>query len=227
MGKILIFVSLLMAGVLSAFSQDRYMAGTLPQANINFSLSNDVKLNVKLESRQIISERTQRESGKGSFRYERTDLGLVLTKKVSINSTLGGGYLIRLEDNQLVHRFIQQANWVNDLNPITVAHRLVIDETFRKTDPTEIRLRYRLGLERALSGRQIDPKELYVKLQNEYLGIWSAAGPDLEIRASTALGYNATDDNQIELGFEYRVNEFNQPSKAHQYWTTISWFVSI
>ena len=68
---------------------------------------------------------------------------------------------------------------------------------------------------------------MYVKAQNEYLGIWSANTIDLEIRASLALGYNAADDNKVELGFEYRVNEFNQPSKAHQYWATISWFLSI
>jgi hypothetical protein len=227
MGKVLVVTSLLMVGAIPAFSQDRYIAGTLPQINVNFSLTNKIKLNTKLESRQILAERKLNEAGKNQFRYERTDLALVLTKKISINSTLGGGYLIRLEDHQFVHRFIQQANLVNNLDLVTVAHRLVFDETFQQDEPVVIRFRYRLGLEKALNGRQIDPKELYVKFTNEYLGSWATSKTDLEIRASLALGYNAADDNKIELGVEYRVNEFDQLNKAHQYWTTIGWFLSI
>lgn len=218
---------LLLVGTTPAFSQDRYRAGTLPQVNVNFSLTSQLKLNTKLETRQIVSERSLDEPGKYPFRYERTDLALVLTKKMAINTTLGGGYLIRLEDRQFVHRFIQQATLVNDLDLITVAHRLVVDETVRPDEPLEVRLRYRLGLEKALNGRQIDPKELYVKVTNEYLGILSANTTDAEIRALLALGYSASKTAKIELGAEYRVNEFYQSSKAHQYWATIAWFISL
>lgn len=230
MGKILLVTgvaALWLFVATPAFSQDRYIAGTLPQVNVNFSLTKQLKLNTKLESRQIVSERKPDESGKYPFRYERTDLALVLTKKMAINSTLGGGYLLRLEDRQFVHRFIQQATLVNDLDLITVAHRLVVDETIRPDEPVVVRLRYRLGLEKALNGRQIDPKELYLKFTNEYLGIWSARQTDAEIRASLALGYNASGTTKIELGAEYRVNEFYQPSKAHQYWATLGWFISL
>ncbi|GAB3945216.1 hypothetical protein GCM10028805_13940 [Spirosoma harenae] len=227
MGKAFVVASVWICSIIPAFSQEKYVAGTLPQVNINFSLPKKFKLNTKLESRQIFRERTLNESVKNQLRYERTDLALVLTKKMSLNSTLGGGYLIRLEDNQLVHRLIQQVNLVNDLNLITVAHRFVLDETFRQTEPVEIRGRYRLSLEKPLNGMQIDPNELYVKLNNEYLGIWSPDRTDLEIRGLLALGYNMVKDTKLELGFEYRVNEFDQPSQAHQYWATLSWFINI
>ncbi|GAB4029331.1 DUF2490 domain-containing protein [Spirosoma jeollabukense] len=227
MSKVFIVASLLICITTPSFSQDRYLAGTLPQVNVNFSLPNKVKLNTKLESRQLFTERKPNEADQNRFRYERTDLALVLTKKVSLNSTLGGGYLIRLEDHQFVHRLIQQANLVNDLALITVAHRVVVDETFRQTEPLEVRVRYRLSLEKALNGREIDANEMYVKFNNEYLGIWASNRTDLEIRGSLALGYNAVNDTKIELGFEYRVNEFDQPRQAHQYWATISWFITI
>lgn len=227
MDKVFIIASVLIFGALPAFSQERYVAGTLPQVNVNFSLPKKFKLNTKLESRQLFAERELNEPGNNRFRYERTDLALVLTKKASLNSTLGGGYLIRLEDHQFVHRFIQQANLVNDLALITVAHRFVVDETFRQTEPLEVRARYRLSLEKALNGREIDAHEMYVKVNNEYLGIWSSNRTDLEIRGSLALGYNAINDTKIELGFEYRVNEFDQPRQAHQYWATVSWFITI
>ena len=227
MGKVFIIASVLIFGTLPAFSQERYVAGTLPQINVNFSLPKKFRLNTKLESRQLFAERKLNEADQNRFRYERTDLALVLTKKTSLNSTLGGGYLIRLEDHQFVHRFIQQANLVNDLDLITVAHRFVVDETFRQTEPLEVRVRYRLSLEKALNGRQIDPNEMYVKFNNEYLGIWASNRTDLEIRGSLALGYNAVNETKIELGFEYRVNEFDQPRQAHQYWATVSWFITI
>ncbi|SOD93060.1 DUF2490 domain-containing protein [Spirosoma fluviale] len=227
MGKGFFVTFMLLFITLAAVAQDRYVAGTLPQLNINFSLPKKFRLNTKLESRQLFAERGPNESTSNRFRYERTDLALVLTKKSSLNSTLGGGYLIRLEDNQLIHRLIQQANLVNDLGLITVAHRLVLDETFRPDEPVEVRLRYRLSLEKALNGQRVDPNEMYLRFNNEYLGIWAPNRTDLEIRASFAVGYNALNGNKIELGAEYRVNEFDQSSQAHQYWATVSWFINI
>ncbi|GAB3021497.1 DUF2490 domain-containing protein [Spirosoma pulveris] len=227
MSNVFVVAFVLLFAAWPAFAQDRYVAGTLPQLNVNFSLPKKFRLNTKLESRQLVSERRPNESKKNQFRYERTDLALVLTKKASLNTTLGGGYLIRFEDHQLIHRLIQQANLVNDLALITVAHRVVVDETFRPDEPVEVRLRYRLSLEKALNGRQIDPNEMYVKFNNEYLGIWAPGRTDLEIRASFAMGYNAVKDNKVELGVEYRVNEFDKPRQAHQYWATVSWFINI
>ena len=212
---------------LKVSGQKSYRAGTLPQINVNFGVAKNFKLNTKLESRQIFSEKKADEPRSNQLRYERTDLALVLTRKLSATNTIGGGYLIRLEDGELAHRLIQQFNYVRNLEMITVAHRFVTDETFRKSEPASYRLRYRLGMEKALNGRQIDPKEMYLKFNNEYLGIWADRSADLEIRGLLSLGYNATDDHKFELGVEYRVNEFNQPVKAQQFWVTVGVFLSI
>ena len=227
MYKLLIFYFVLLFLPLKVFPQKSYRTGTLPQVNINFGVGKNLKLNTKLESRQIFSERSDNELRSNKLRYERTDLALVLTRKLSVNNTIGGGYLIRLEDHELAHRFIQQFSYVRNLEMITMAHRIVTDETFRKSEPASFRLRYRLGIEKALNGRQIDPKEMYLKFNNEYLGILSDRSADLEIRGLLALGYNATDDRKFELGVEYRVNEFNQPVRAQQFWVTVGLFLSI
>lgn len=211
----------------SAFCQASYRAGTLPQINVNFKVFKDMKLNTKLESRQIFSEKESDIPVSKKFRYERTDLALVLTTKLSADNTLGGGYLIRLEDGKLIHRLIQQFNNVRNFESISVAHRIVTDETFDAGNPTDFRIRYRIGIEKPLNGQQIDPKEFYAKINNEYLGIFSRSRADLEIRALLALGYNATDNNKIELGAEYRVNEFNESVRAQQFWLTVGWFFSI
>lgn len=227
MYKFILSVFLLFFIPAAVFSQAVYRAGTLPQLNVNIKISNNLKLNNKLESRQIFSEREEEQPASNRFRYERSDLTMVLTRKISASNTIGGGYLIRLEDKQFAHRFIQQFNNVTNREYVRVAHRIVTDETFRKDSAVQLRLRYRLGLEKALNGINIDPKEFYAKLNNEYLGIYEDKSADLEIRGLLALGYNATDNNRIELGFEYRVNEFNKSVQAQQYWMTIGWFISI
>ena len=227
MQKVILCCLLLGFAVKRLAAQENYLAGTLTQLNVNFSLPKNLRLNTKLEARQIFSEKETSKPASGRLRYERTDLHFVLTKKLSSDNNIGGGYLVRLEDGKLTHRFIQQFNSVHKLEVLSLAHRVVVDETFSKDEATQIRLRYRLGMEKALNGRSVDPREFYLKFNNEYLGIFSNENTDLEIRASAALGYNVTDDNKIELGLEYRVNEFYTAAKSQQFWITIAWYLSV
>ncbi len=209
------------------FSQSNYRAGTLSQINVNAKVAERWKLNTKLETRQIFSSREPGKITNNRVQYERTDLAFMLTKKISADNTLGGGYMVRLEEGRFMHRFSQQFSSVNMLDVLNIAHRVLADETFSPVDPAEFRLRYRLGMELPLNGQKIDPKEFYGKFNNEYLGIFSDSNPDLEIRGLLSLGYNAADDNKLEFGVEYRVNGFNEPVNAQQFWLTVAWFVSI
>jgi hypothetical protein len=224
----IIVLSLLIVFISSSLhAQENYRAGTITQVNVNFSLPKDFKLNTRVEARQIFSEKETAKSVSNALRYERTDVHAILTKKISADNNIGAGYLVRLEEGKFAHRLIQQFNSVRKLDLFSLAHRIVLDETFRRNEPTEIRARYRIGIEKPLNGRSVDPREFYLKLNNEYLGIFTKDQADLEIRGSAAAGYNATDDNKIELGLEYRVNEFYTAAKAQQFWVTLSWFLSV
>jgi hypothetical protein len=211
----------------AAFCQDNYRAGSLTQLNINTKVTKALKLNTKLESRQIFSEKEIDTPARNRFRYERTDLTLLLTTKLSADNTIGGGYLIRLEDKIYSHRLIQQFNNVRSLDWLSMAHRIVTDETFSSDAPAEFRVRYRLGLEKPLNGLHLDPDEFYAKVNNEYLGMWSDGKADMEIRALLTIGYNTSSENKVELGMEYRVNEFAKETKAQQFWINLGWFFSI
>ncbi|CAG5072800.1 hypothetical protein DYBT9623_04340 [Dyadobacter sp. CECT 9623] len=220
-------ILLLLILPVAVFGQANFRTGTIPQLNVNIKIAESWKLNTKLEARQIFFEKEPGSATSRQLRYERTDLSTVLTRKVSADNTVGAGYLVRREGSEFTHRLIQQFSNVKNFEVISLAHRIVTDETFSPAEPVEFRARYRLGIEMPLNGRQIDPREFYSKVNNEYLGLWSDGEADLEIRGLLALGYNATDSNKIELGFEYRVNEFDNPAKAQQFWLTIGWFVSI
>lgn len=218
---------LLTACCLAAQSQDEYRTGLLPQINLNFSLPREWKLNAKFESRIIWSEGVFKADGDHRDRYERTDFAGVFSRKVNFNSSLGGGYQIRVQEQKMIHRLIQQYSIVSQLESFRLSHRFSTDQTFRKNNPAEFRFRYRIGLERALSGLTVDPGEFYLKINHEYLLSLEGGTTDLEARFVPVTGLNITHTNKLETGLDYRVNGFLNGQANHQFWWYLGWFFSI
>ncbi len=208
-------------------AQQSYRAGILPQINLTADGPENWKFNLRAESRQIFSEGRFDEAAGGAYRYERTDFAAVLLRKTGVGSTAGAGYLLRLEDGQVIHRLIQQYSVVSGSGALRSGHRFAADQTFRPNEPPEYRLRYRFSVEIPLQGQNVDPGELYAKLNNEYLGILQDAAFDLETRAVGVLGINFNDRNKLELGLDYRANEFLDGPARHQFWFYWGWFVGV
>ena len=208
-------------------AQQSYRAGILPQINLTADGPENWKFNLRAESRQIFSEGRFDEAMAGAYRYERTDFAAVLPRKTGVGSTAGAGYLLRLEDGQAIHRLIQQFSVVSRSGAIRSGHRFAADQTIRPDEPPEYRLRYRFSVEIPLQGQNVDPGELYAKLNHEYLGILQGAAFDLETRAVGVLGINFNDRNKLELGLDYRANEFLDGPARHQFWFYWGWFVGV
>src|SRR5690606_1179933 len=83
-----------------AWAQNGYKGGLMLQLKPDFSLGSDWKLNTKLESRQLLFEGLNQDPFHTMFQYERSDLEMVLSKKISSIGALGGGYLIRLKEDK-------------------------------------------------------------------------------------------------------------------------------
>jgi hypothetical protein len=197
-------------------------AGILPQINLNISLPGDWRGNAKLESRQIFHE-----TDEPGYRYERTDLAFMITRKTAAGPSWGAGYMVRLQDGVFIHRTTQQYSAVSKYSTFRLGHRLVADQTFRPEQPVEYRFRYRASSDFPLQGQSVDPGEFYLKVSNEYLGSFEGPDFDLEIRGLGALGFNLTDNNKFELGLDYRVNAFLTSPARHNFWGYLGWFVSI
>lgn len=223
---VLIFVILLLPSS-DVWSQGVYSAGVLPQINLNISLPKDWRLNAKAESRLLFSEGQFEQNFKTAYRYDLTDIALIASKKTGVNNSLGAGYMIRFRNNEVVHRFIQQYSIVKKYDLFRLGHRISTDQTIRNNNPVQVRLRYRIGVERALNGKDVDPKEFYFKLNSEYLFSIEGREADLELRLIQALGYAFTDDNKFEFGIDYRVNEFISGGSRNQFWLYLGWFISI
>ncbi len=208
-------------------AQSNYQIGTLPAININKSLKNSWRLNFKWESRQLLKRNRPGIPGESGFDYILSDFALVLSKKVGLNNSIAAGYQIRLRENQLTHRSIQQFTIVKRYTGFRLAHRLASDQTYALGESTEFRLRYRIAAELPLNGEAVDPREFYFKVNNEYLNSFQGKDYDLEIRIVPVVGYVFTDNNKLEFGLNYRASSFLESQVRHSYWIAINWFLKI
>lgn len=212
---------------INTFAQNEYKLGLLTQINTDISFEKKWKLNAKLENRQIFYEGVTGTPMNLKYEYERSDIELVLTKKLNSIHTVGIGYLGRLKENgDVIHRFIQQYVLVQKAGNLRLAHRFRTDQTFGKNEDFRFRLRYRISTDKALEGQTIDEKEFYLKFSNEYLGSLKKHDVNLEVRGLASLGYNINDSNKIEAGLDYRMEDMLSEVKTHLGWLNISWYYS-
>ena len=78
-----------------------------------------------------------------------------------------------------------------------------------------------------MNGKSIDPKEFYLKINNEYLNAFEDREYDLEIRFSPLLGLKLNERNQLELGLDYRLDSFLENKTRNHFWTSINWYLKL
>ncbi len=194
---------------------------------MNKSINKGWSINFKWESRQALASGKSLSESRTDFRYILSDMSLIASKKVGLNNSLAGGYLLRVRGDKLIHRAIQQFTLVKRYSNFRLSHRFSTDQTFELEEPTELRLRYRITVELPLQGATVDPREFYVKINNEYLNSLQGKTYDLEIRAVPLLGFGFTDSNKIEFGIDYRADSFLKNGLSSNIWININWFVTL
>jgi hypothetical protein len=221
MKNVLLFGFLFFCSI-SLFAQNEINAGILPKINLSSKLSKNIKLVTTLESRQLIVDNRISE-----YQYVLTDFTNILSHKLSVKNSLNMGYTFRLKEQQGIHRFIQQFNHIQTLGQQRLGHRLGIDQTFGAGEDFTFRSRYRLSFEKGFQGTQIDPREFYFKLSNEYIGAFRKNESELEIRLGSFLGYEINTKNRLEVGIDYRIGDFTKISFSSNFWLGIVYFTSL
>jgi hypothetical protein len=202
-------------------AQSNFQLGILPSVNINAKLPKDWALNFKVESRQGLF------NDQFNYDYLLTDISIGGGKKIGINTTLAGAYLIRIDNNSVRHRAIQQLSFVRRYPGLRLSHRISADQTFKDEESTEIRLRYRLSSEIPLQGHSLDPKEFFLKFNNEYLNAFEGNDYDLEIRVAAFVGYALTASGKLEIGPDYRLDSFINHAARNRVWISINFYQSL
>ena len=202
-------------------AQSSNQAGILPSININKKLPKDWSINFKTESRQSLFKEGF------NYNYLLTDFSLAGAKKIGINTTVAVGYLLRVTDNGLVNRAIQQVSSVKRYPSFKFGHRFSADQTFEANDDAEFRFRYRASVEIPLNGQSLDPKELFLRLNNEYLNALRSGKYDLEIRGVGLIGYAFTANSKFELGLDVRLDSFLNTKLRNRSWLSLNFYQSI
>jgi hypothetical protein len=192
-------------GLITSNAQHSLSGGFLPKINLSAKVSKKIKLVYSTESRQQFyqSEEVQQ------FQYKNalTDFTALVSTKIQANQSINTGYMIRFRDGEVFHRFIQQYNLVQYFDFLRMGHRLATDQTFSSDSDAKYRIRYRITIEKSLSGDEVDPREFYIKLGNEYLWEVTRSQSELEIRLLPMLGFEISKRNRIETGIDYRLSE--------------------
>lgn len=221
MRPIIICTLLLIASIPILSNAQSNELGLLPRFNINKKLEKDWSVNLQIESRnEVIDDGL-------AYDYVLTDASLLVAKKVTLHSTLAGGYLMRREDGQMIHRAIQQVAVIQNIPSVTLAHRFSTDQTFESEERNQVRLRYRLSTQVPLNGQTLDPKEFFLKLSGEVLNEWQGSEYGLEMRAVAFLGYAFQAGSKLELGLDYRLDGVIANEARNRMWIGVNYYLSI
>ena len=210
-----------------SIGQSSFKMGLLPSINLKSRISNETKVNLKIESRQIFKEGLFTTANTFDYDYELTDFALVTSTKIGLNNSIGVGYQIRFRGGIIFNRSIQQFTVVQRLESLRLAHRFSADQTFTNASKPQFRIRYRIATEIPFNGQSVDPKEFYFKFNNEYLNAFQGGMYNLEVRLVPALGYEFNDANKLEIGLNYRLDRFVNTYPRHIFWLGMNWYVSL
>lgn len=213
----------------AAFGQGAYYgAGFLPAINLNKGLPGGWKFNLKWESRYGQMDLNPPEGTPNRPSFLLADFAFVLSHRVGLNNAVAGGYLIRFEKGERIHRSIQQFTLVRRYSSFRMAHRFTADQTFSPIESTSFRFRYRLTAELPLNGSALDHKELYLKLNHEHLHGFQDGIYELEFRIIPLLGFVFSDNNKLEFGLDYRIDSFiGGTAPVNDLWASLSWYLKL
>lgn len=211
---------ILTVGSLAAMAQSSYSGGLLTEVKPVLSFQNGWKLNTKIAARTYFFEGPNKDPLAKIVNLERTELELVLTKKTSSSTSLGGGYLIRDQKGVIKHRLIQQFSVSSDYQTLKLGHRFRFDETFQSGKKPLYRFRYRISLEKPLNWKS---GKMSFILNNEYIPSVQNKMYSMEMRLFPGFGYKMNENNKFEFGLDYRVESLFTKANKQIYLLYVSW----
>ena len=211
--------------VVVSSAQD-YRFGTMSTVNLNKNIGKEWAINLKWQSRQLVQQGDFGASKDVGFDYLLSDFSVLASKRTGFNNRITGGYQLRSRDEQYVHYFIFQYVMLRAYSNFRMAYRFAADQAFVEQELDKFRFRYRMTMELPLNGEAVDVKELYLKINNEYLNSFDGGELDLEIRLAPMLGYVFDDMNKFEFGLDYRLDSIIEGAR-NNFWLSVGWYLKL
>ena len=229
MNKYLILILLLFVSFSNYIvAQSTYQIGILPSFTITKKTNANWKIGFNTQTRFAAYEGnfSDSDSFQENFDYILTDISALVNRKIGLNTSFSLGYLSRFRNTEQHNRFFQQFIISKKYNSLGLAHRFSTDQTFLPNQQTEFRGRYRIAFDKSLKGDKLNPKEFYLKLNNEYLISLQNRKWSNEIRVIPFLGYVFTDKSKAEIGIDYRISSLGNEFLSNNFWLSFNYYRS-
>jgi hypothetical protein len=206
---------------------DRFIFGLFPEASLKYSISEKYSITHKFESQHGLFD-SSRLNDELEYEHSLTDLQTFLGRKLSPFLKADIGYQYRIEEGENTHRTIQQVSILQRGSFYRIGHRFRIDQTFFKEESLLFRARYRIKGQIPLQGRELDPGENYLTVSNELIYMIQSSEDDLENRLTAAYGFYIDDKNKIEVGLDYRTDDYLVKDRFRQrLWFKFGYYKSL
>jgi hypothetical protein len=136
------------------------------------------------------------------------------------------GYHSLLVADGLAHRYILQLAHVKKHASWRVGNRFRFDQTLLNTVSPRYRVRYRIALEKPLSGMKLDPGEYYLLLSSEPILQLQSSIFNAEHRLGISIGRVLSNDSKLEVGLDYR-NRNMLTRFSHRALLRVGWFLKL
>lgn len=132
------------------------------------------------------------------------DFTAIGERKIGATQRIGGGYLVRFSENEVMHRLVQQVVGSGSVRSWQVGYRARLDQNWVLQERGVYRGRVRLTGLRALQGQQLDGGEWYVKMGTEAMQWRFSDRWVTEGRGRIGLGFRSRAQSTLEIALDYR-----------------------
>lgn len=207
---------------------NRFSTGFFPEASLSYSLTKKYSITHKVESQHGVFDRTSRLNEELKYNHVLTDLQTFLNRRINPFVKIAIGYQYRIEEGENTHRPIQQISILQRASRYRLGHRIRTDQTFFEEEAPLWRGRYRISGQIPLQGLDLDPGEKYLSVSNEIIYMYQSGEDDIENRLTASLGFYINDKNKIEVGFDYRTDDYLVEDRfRHRLWFKFGFYKSL
>lgn len=132
------------------------------------------------------------------------DFTAIGERKIGATQRIGGGYLVRLSKDEVMHRLVQQVVGSGSVRSWQLGYRARLDQNWVLQERGVYRGRVRLTGLRALQGQQLDGGEWYVKMGAEAMQWRFSDRWVTEGRSRLGLGFRGRQQSTVEIALDYR-----------------------
>ncbi|CAM3384601.1 DUF2490 domain-containing protein [Zobellia roscoffensis] len=207
------------------FSQENVTGYFQPDISLNYKVHTNYSHNFKIAQRAFIYE------DDFSYRIRQLDLSHFSIVKIGFHQSLGIGVQYRFRntfdapgEDEL--RITEQYKFSHTYGNLTVGNRFRAEQRISPSK-TIHRFRYRLSLNAPLKGEKLDIGEPYFSIAAEpLLSIAKKDKPVYDQRITSYFGYLLNRETRLEIGAEYRAEEYTQTTH-HIYFLLTSLIFSL